>query len=196
MVTAIDKRTALVVIDLQDGIVKMNTAHPASEVVKQSARLAAAFHKAQLPVVVVNVVPFGAPSGKTRTQMPGMPKDEAASKQARAAMEAAGFFTIVPELGARPDDIYVTKNSWNAFYGTSLEEQLQQLGVTGVVLCGIATSIGVEGTARAAYERGYNLTFAEDAMTDLQVSAHENSLKIIFPRIGEVGKTEEIIGYL
>jgi len=196
MVTAIDKKTALVVIDLQDGIVKMNLAYPAAEVVKQSARLVEAFHKAQLPVVVVNVVPFGAPSGKARTQVPGMPKDEAMQQQARAAMEAAGFFTIVPELGARPEDIYVTKKSWNAFFGTELEGELKKHAITGIVLCGIATSIGVEGTARAGYERGYNLTFAADAMSDMQATAHENSLNVIFPRIGEVGKTDEIIELL
>ncbi len=196
MITTLDKHTALVVIDLQDGIVKMKFAHDGPEVVKQSARLVEAFHAAGLPVVLVNVVPFGAPSGKVRTETPGMPKDEAGQKQAREAMEAAGFFTLVPELGARPDDIYVTKRTWNAFYDTNLEQHLKELGVTNIVLCGIATSIGVEGTARAAYERGFNLTFAEDAMTDMVAGAHENSLKVIFPRIGEVDRTDMILEHL
>jgi nicotinamidase-related amidase len=80
MITAIDKKTALVVIDLQKGIVGMNMVHPATDIVRQSARLVAAFHQAGLPVVIVNVVPFGAPSGKVRTQMPGMPKEEAEQK--------------------------------------------------------------------------------------------------------------------
>jgi nicotinamidase-related amidase len=196
MITAIDKNTALVVIDLQKGITGFSLAHPGTEIVRQSARLVDGFHKAGLPVIIVNVVPFGAPSGKVRTQMPGMPKEEEAQKQARAAMEAAGFFDIVPELGARADDIYVTKKTWNAFYDTSLDAELKRLGVTGIVLCGIATSIGVEGTARAAYERGYNLSFAEDAMTDMLASAHDNSFTAIFPRIGEIGTTDEIIGFL
>src|ERR1700744_6567616 len=196
MITALDKNTALVVIDLQDGIVKLNTAHPGAAIVQQSARLVAAFRKAGLPIVIVNVVPFGAPSGKVRTQAPGMPKDEAAQKQAREAMEAAGFFTIVPELGSKPEDIHVTKKTWNAFYDTDLEKELKDRGVTNIVLCGIATSIGVEGTARAAYERGFNLSFAEDAMTDMVASAHENSLNVIFPRLGEVGTTDSVIEFL
>src|ERR1700761_425470 len=170
MISTLDKNTALVVIDLQDGIVKMGMVHPGKTIVQQSARLVEAFRKAGLPIVIVNVVPFGAPSGKVRTQAPGMPKDEAAQKQARTAMEAAGFFTIVPELGSLPEDIYVTKKTWNAFYDTDLEQRLRELGVTNIVLCGIATSIGVEGTARAAYERGFNVTFVEDAMTDLVAS--------------------------
>ena len=125
-----------------------------------------------------------------------MPREEAAQQQARAAMEAAGFFELVPELGAKPDDIYVTKKTWNAFYDTLLEERLNGLGVTNIVLCGIATSIGVEGTARAAHERGFNLSFASDAMTDMVAGAHEHSLTVIFPRIGEVDKTDTIIGHL
>ena len=196
MITTLDKNTALVVIDLQDGIVKMNTAVPGPVIVKQSARLVEAFRRAGLPIVIVNVVPFGAPSGKVRTQAPGLPKDEAAQKQARAAMEAAGFFTIVPELGSRPEDIYITKKTWNAFYDTELEERLKELGVTNIVLCGISTSIGVEGTARAAFERGFNVSFAEDAMTDMLAAAHENSLRVIFPRLGEVGTTDAVIGHL
>ena len=196
MLTTLDKKTALVVIDLQDGIVKMSTVHPGPVIVQQSARLVDAFRKAGLPIVIVNVVPFGAASGKVRTQAPGMPKDEAAQKQARAAMEAAGFFTIVPELGSRPEDIYVTKKTWNAFYDTDLEQRLRELGVTNIVLCGIATSIGVEGTARAAYEQGFNVSFVEDAMTDLLASAHENSLTAIFPRLGEVGTTDSVVELL
>lgn len=193
MISTLDKKTALVVIDLQDGIVKMKMVHPGADIVKKSARLVAAFREAGLPIVIVNVVPFGAPSGQVRTQAPGMPKDAAAQKQARESMEAAGFFSIVPELGSRPDDIYVTKKTWNAFYDTDLEQQLKRLGVTNIVLCGIATSIGVEGTARAAYERGFNVSFAEDAMTDPVASAHENSLRTIFPRLGEIGSTEAIV---
>ncbi len=196
MVTAIDKNTALVVIDLEDGIVKMNLIHPGMDIVRQSARLVDAFRKAGLPIIIVKVKPFGAPSGKVRTQAPGLPKDEAAQQQLMETWEAAGFFTIVPELGAAEDDIYITKKTWNAFYDTPLDEELKRLGVTGIVLCGIATSIGVEGTARAAYERGYNLSFAEDAMTDMVESAHANSLNNIFPRIGEMGTTDEIIDQL
>lgn len=196
MITTLDRNTALVVIDLQDGIVKMNTVHPGGEIVRQSARLVDAFRRAGLPIVIVNVVPFGAPSGKVRTQAPGMPKDEAAQKQVREAMEAAGFFSIVPELGSRPEDIYVTKRTWNAFYDTDLEQRLRELGMTNIVMCGIATSIGVEGTARAAYERGFNVSFVEDAMTDMVAPAHENSLKVIFPRLGEVGTTDAVIEHL
>ena len=90
----------------------------------------------------------------------------------------------------------IQKRQWGAFYGTDLDLQLRRRGISKIVLRGIATSIGVESTARDAWERSYNLTFASDAMTDLYADAHERSLSIIFPRIGEIGTTDEILGKL
>lgn len=108
-----------------------------------------------------------------------------------------GFSDYAEALHADPArDILVLKHQWGAFYGTDLDLQLRRRGVTNIVLCGIATSIGVESTARNAFERAYNLTFASDAMTDVSLEAHERALSIIFPRIGEVGSTEEIIAKL
>jgi len=193
MITAIDLQTALVLIDLQKGIVGMPTAHPAADIIAKSADLLKACRAANFPVVVVNVYPLGAPWTLTRTQSPGLPKDPEAIKQAKAQMEQNGFFDIVPEIEVLENDIRITKSGWNAFYNTTLDETLKGLGVTGIILAGISTSIGVEGTARAASERGYNITFAEDAMTDLHADAHEHSLKNIFPRIGEIDSTENII---
>jgi len=64
------------------------------------------------------------------------------------------------------------------------------------VLTGIATSIGVESTARQAYESGWHVTLATDAMTDINADAHGNSLTRIFPKLGETGTTEEILALL
>ena len=90
----------------------------------------------------------------------------------------------------------MTKRNWGAFYGTDLDLQLRRRGITQVVLAGIATSIGVESTARAAHEHGYQVTLATDAMTDLDPEAHRNSIERIFPRLGERGTTDEVITLL
>ncbi|GAA3366521.1 hypothetical protein GCM10020366_70460 [Saccharopolyspora gregorii] len=87
----------------------------------------------------------------------------------------------------------VTKRNWGAFHGTDLDVQLRRRGVTQIVLGGIATSLGVESTARAAHEHGYHVTLATDAMTDLDAEAHRNSLERIFPRLGETGTTDEVV---
>ena len=196
MITEIDPKTALVLIDLQKGIAALPVAHPVAGILEKSAALVAAFRAKNLPLVIVHVNPLGAKWTQARVESSSAPKGEEAIKQARAAMEQAGFFDIVAEIKTQPDDIFITKTTWGAFYNTDLDEQLQKRGVTGIVLAGIATSIGVEGTARGASERGYNITFAKDAMTDMHLSAHENSLSTIFPRIGEVDDTAAIIAKL
>ena len=92
--------------------------------------------------------------------------------------------------------ITVTKRSWGAFTNTGLYERLKKLGVTQVVIGGVATSIGVESTARQAHEHGFHVTLAVDAMTDMNPDAHHNSITRIFPRLGETGTTDEIIELL
>ena len=177
--TAIDPMTALVVIDLQRGLVGMPCAHPIGPVIANARALADAFRARRLPVVLVNVI-GGAP-GRTeapRRDMGALPAD---------------FAQIVPELGQRADDICVTKRTWGAFAGTGLAEQLHALEVTQVVVAGIATATGVESSARQAYEAGFNVTLAIDAMTDTRPAAHDYAIANVFPRLGETGTTAAII---
>jgi nicotinamidase-related amidase len=103
---------------------------------------------------------------------------------------------LIPELDQQPTDIVVLKRQWGAFYGTDLDLQLRRRGLTMIVICGIATEFGVESTARDAYELGYELIFAEDAMTGSSEESHANSVERIFPRMGRVRSTEEIVAAL
>lgn len=183
MITVLDKNTALVLIDLQNMVVKMAPEHQVAPVIKNSAKLVASFREARLPVVVVNVNPVGSAASKTR-------KDLVRPVSGTLPENA---LDIIPEIKVEDGDIRITKQTWNAFYETALHAELQQKGITGIVLAGVATSIGVEGTARSANERGYHIAFASDAMTDLITEAHAHSFKYIFPRLGEVGTTDEII---
>jgi nicotinamidase-related amidase len=180
-VTTLDPKTALVVIDLQKGIVGMPTAHPTSDIVRHAAALADAFRARGLPVVLVNVA-GGAPGrAETPRRLDGMPE---------------GWTDLVPELRVQPQDIRVTKHTWGAFASTDIDARLRHSGITQVVIAGVATSIGVESTARQAYEHGYNVTLAIDAMTDMNAECHTNSTTRIFPRLGETGTTQEIIDLL
>ena len=107
-----------------------------------------------------------------------------------------GWTVLIPELDAQPTDLLVTKKTWGAFSSTTLDAQLKALGVTQVVVTGVSTSAGVESTARFAYELGYNVTLATDAMTDTNADAHANSVDLVFPRLGETGTTAEILELL
>jgi nicotinamidase-related amidase len=180
-VTALDPNIALILIDLQKGIVSYPTAHPAAGVVRNAGRLAQAFRAHDLPVVLVNVI-GGAPGR---------------AEQARPAGERPpDWAELVPELDPQPRDHRVSKRTWGAFTQTGLEHYLRERGVTQVVLAGISTSIGVESTARQAHELGFHVTLATDAMTDLHAEAHDNSISRIFPRLGETGSTQEILNLL
>ena len=179
--TALDPRSALLVIDLQKGIVGMETAHPAAGVVANAAALAAAFRRRGLPVVLVTV--SGAPPGRTEVS-------------SNVADLPAGWDELVPELAPHPTDHRVVKRTWGAFTNTDLDPYLKNRGVTQVVIAGIATSLGVESTARHARELGFNVALATDAMTDRSAAAHENSVARIFPRLGETGTTAEVIARL
>ncbi len=140
-----------------------------------------------MPVFLVRVTP--SPDGKDRLcpiadspmQFPSPPPDWA---------------EIVPELGPKQGDFVITKHQWGAFYGTDLDLQFRRRGITTMLLCGISTNIGVESTARFAYEFGYNQVFAEDAMAALSAEEHAFTVARIFPRIGRVRKTAEILADL
>ncbi len=103
-----------------------------------------------------------------------------------------GWTDLVPELGSDPHDILITKHRWGAFTGTDLDDQLRQRGVTQLVIGGVSTSIGVETTARSAYELGYHVVLAVDAMLDRDPACHEHSIARIFPRLGEPSTADAI----
>ena len=180
--TVLDPNTALILIDLQQGIVNLPLAHPAASVIANAAQLARAFRAAEKPVVLVNVA-AGAPG---RTETPRRLPDPL----------PPNWTDLVPDLAPAPTDIRLTKRSWGAFATTDLGARLDQLGITQVVIGGISTSIGVESTARQAYEHGFNVTLALDAMTDTNKTAHDHAQSYIFPRIGETGTTADILALL
>jgi nicotinamidase-related amidase len=181
-VTTLDPNTALIVIDLQKGIATGDFLHPIAGIIDRTRALLNIFRAKKLSVVLVNVA--GRAPGRTeqgpRTNM-SFPD---------------GWTDLLPELDQQPNDLVVTKRSWGAFATTDLEKQLRARGITQVVVTGIATSVGVEATARQAYEQGFNVTLATDAMTDIRSEAHQYSLINVFPRLGETGLTTEIISLL
>ncbi|MFP3606854.1 cysteine hydrolase family protein [Paraburkholderia sp. SIMBA_053] len=179
--TRMDRETALIVIDLQKMVASIPTVHPFANVLENASHLAATFREHGLPVVLVNVV--GMAPGRTEQHHVG------------SALQA-GWSELLPELNQQPEDHLISKKTWGAFTGTGLEAHLRSSGVTQVVVCGVATSMGVESTARQAHELGFNVTLAVDAMTDISAQAHANSLEQIFPRLGETADSREIVALL
>lgn len=173
------KRTALVIIDLQAMMLQRNTQpYSAAEVLAKSAELADAV-RASGGLVVCVALSFNPDlrDRLTQTTDSGIASGE----------PPAGYDVIAPELRPEsPGTIIVRKRQWGAFYGTDLEMQLRRRGIDSVILTGISTNIGIESTARDAYERGFQLYFVKDAMATSSNEEHAYPVQYIFPRLGHV----------
>jgi nicotinamidase-related amidase len=177
-ISTLDAKAALVVIDLQQGIVRMPVAHPIEGVIRNAVALVEAFRARKLPVVLVNV--DGAPPGR-------------AERSFKLDSMPAGWTELIPELNRQPGDHLVTKQTRGAFTNTDLEKYLKANGVTQLVVVGVATSSGVESTARQAHELGFHVVLVTDAMTDSDADAHHNSVTRIFPKMSETGTTRQLL---
>ena len=176
--------TALIVVDLQRGIVARPAApHSSAEVVERCAKLADAFRQAKALVVLVHVA-FADDRERLKPE---------ADSPAPSGPLPPDWSEIVPEIRPRPGDIVIIKRQWGAFYGTALDLQLRRRGIRTLVYGGIATNFGVESTARDAYERGFEQVFVEDAMSGLTAEAHQFAITTIFPRMGRVRSTDDVL---
>ena len=180
--STIDPTPALIVVDLQKGFLGAPTKpYPVEQAIRQSALLAKAFRAHGLPVALVNVE--GAAPGRTEAGHGG-------------GARPADWSELAEPLDVQPGDIRVTKQRWNALHETPLNAELARRGATQVIVTGVATSIGVESTARAAYDLGYHVVLATDAITDVDAAAHANSVEHVFPKLGETASVERILGLL
>jgi nicotinamidase-related amidase len=179
------QKTAVVVIDLQKGISSIPTEpYSSGVVIENSAKLLTAARKNKMPVFLVHVTPS--------PDMKDALRPVAETSFVRSGFDP-GWSEFVPELNIQPDDFLITKHQWGAFYGTDLDLQLRRRGIDTIILCGIATNFGVESTARSAYELGYNQIFVEDAMSARSKEEHAYPVKYIFPRLGLIRNTQEVL---
>ena len=180
-ISTLDPTTALLVVDLQKGTAGLPTAHPMKDVVNNAVALLDAFRSRGLPVVLINV----------DARAPGR-----AERSFSTAGMSAGWSEFLPELNRQTSDHAVTKRTWGAFTNTGLEQHLRARDVTQIVVTGVATSAGVESTARQAHELGFNVALAVDAMTDMDAEAHQNSVMRIFPKMSETDTTQQLLDLL
>ena len=182
------EKTAIVVIDLQKGITAIKTEpYAAGVVIENTVKLLNAARKNNMPIFLVHVTP--SPDLKDVLR----PVAETSYPMSGYNPEWSAF---VPELDIQSGDFQIIKHQWGAFYGTELDLQMRRRGIDTIILCGVATNFGVESTARYAFELGYNQIFAEDAMAARSKEEHEYPIKNIFPRLGLIRKTEELLEYL
>ncbi len=185
----IDKpSTVLVVIDLQKGIVEVpSEPHSSGVVVANAAKLAQSFRKNLMPIFLVRVTPSGDEKDRLKPIADQAPTN---------VQRPENWAEIVPELGPEPGDFVITKRQWGAFHGTELDLQLRRRSIATLVLCGISTNLGVESTARFAFEYGYQQIFVEDATSARSENEHSHTMTRIFTRLGRVRTTEQVLSAL
>jgi nicotinamidase-related amidase len=177
------KKTALVLIDLNNAILSFNTApYTAPQVVEKSRKLAEAFRAAGVPVVYVTVDfnNFLKPAADQPFDMGDKPIPAVATE-------------IAPSAGFQAGDILLVKRHWGAFAGTNLEQQLKARGIDTVVLTGISTNHGVESTARQGIGLGFAFVLVEDACAGMDAEQHRFAFETIFPRLARVRTAEEVL---
>jgi nicotinamidase-related amidase len=186
MTTLIPQTTALVMIDLQNGILRMpGGPRSGAQVVASALDLATRVRTAGGCVVWVRVAyslnfadalvqPVDLPTPRPQNGLP------------------AGWSDLAEGLAAE-GDIHIVKRQWGAFHGTELDLQLRRRHVETVVLGGVATNFGVESTARQAWEHGYSVVLVEDACAGVNAELHEVAIKHIFPRISRVIQSDELV---
>jgi nicotinamidase-related amidase len=181
MIALNPKSTALVLIDLQNGILGRKLEPlSAEELLEAGKALARRFRAEGAPVVLVNAAPVTESKPRAVDELSPLPKTL-----------PAGFVDLAPGL-AEPGDLKITKTSWGAFSVPELDRELRKRGVRAVVLGGVATQFGVESTARQAWELGYELVIVRDATTSIAIEAHDNSMRRIFPRIARVTESDAL----
>ncbi len=181
------EKVALVLIDLQNGIAGRELSpHTSEEVLQNASKLVKAFSDKGAFIVLVRVSTI---DGKDMVK----PKTDL---KATGMKYPEGWDNLVPEIADTKNAHIVTKRQWGAFYGTDLDLQLRRRGIDTIILGGISTNIGVDTTAREAYQNGYNQIFVEDAMTAVTKEEHDYVCKYIFPRIGKLRSTKEIVSSL
>jgi nicotinamidase-related amidase len=181
MIALDPKSTALVLIDLQNGILGRQLAPVSAEdLLERGKALARRFRAGGAPVVLVNV----------RPPLDG-PERQVDEPSALPKVLPAGFADFPPGL-AEPGDILITKSTWGAFFRTDLDAELRKRSVRTIVLGGVATHIGVDTTARQAWELGYELVIARDVASSMGVEPHEMTLRYVFPRIARVTDSDAL----
>lgn len=176
--------TALVLIDLQEGILPFaGGPYAAEDVVHRADKLATLCRQRGATVILVRVgwsADFGdAPRQTVDHPNTGGPLPD-------------NWLTFASGLHVIDSDIRIIKHQWGAFYGTDLDLQLRRRGIDTLILGGISTNIGVESTARSAWEHGYNLVIAEDLCSAGSTEQHQSSMTHIFPRIARVRNSADI----
>lgn len=196
------KKTALIVVDLQNGFMKEGVAHAlcemAPKIVPNVNRLAAAVRETGGTVVwIKNTFTDETLSSWSHLhEFLSLPARTA--KRIAAMSEGTEGHELWAELVTAPEDLTVKKLRFSAFIqgSSDLEAQLRARGIDTVLITGTVTNVCCESTARDAMMLNFKTLMVSDANAAANDTEHANSLIAFYLTFGDVMTTDEVIGCL
>ena len=201
MALELDKRqTAVLVMDLENDLIHEEGAFKDfgfaqmvkdNDVLAKTNSLLAAARQAQVKVIYVSV--------KFRSGHPEVSRNTGlfqAVVEANALVEGTWGAEIHEAVKPREGEPVVTKRAVSAFAASDLEKILQASGINTLVLSGVATNFVVEGTAREAADRGYNVVVVGDCCASMSQEAHDSALTTALPFLATLTTSDEVAAAL
>lgn len=100
---------------------------------------------------------------------------------------------IIDELHVTDADYMIPKHRKSAFFQTKLELSLRARQIDTIILCGSAIPSGIAATVYSAQDYDINVIVVRDACNPKAGSVHDVFMNNVFPRIGRVRTTDEVL---
>jgi biuret amidohydrolase len=166
-------------------------------VIPTAARLVEAFRRAERPVVFTRHGPLLADGSDMIARRRRRDSDALELTSAPALWHSGTLeHEVIEQLEPRPGELVVEKNTSSAFNSTGIEWLLRNLGVTTLVVIGVATDMCVETTARDAADRGFDVIVVEDATMTYYERHHRAALSGFARVFGYVWESGRVLSEL
>ena len=196
------EKTALLFFDILNGYVpasepgKQRTAKPW---IQNAVRLGKAGRAARLPVFFAkgNHRPDGATNAliltDTNNSLTPWPNGEV-TKSKMHVIAGDRSSDVLADLEPKPEDYYIVKYRWSAFFQTYLDLALRTRGIDTIIVSGGSTDVGVASTLYSGRDLDYNMIVVSDACgTSHDQRAHDMMMELVFPRMSRVRTTDQVI---
>ena len=117
-------------------------------------------------------------------------------KRTSHCLEGSWGAQVIDELEPRPDDLYIVKRRYSAFFNTDLDLTLRDLRVDTLVIIGVVTNICVRSTVHDGFFLGYQVVVPEDCVAATGPREQESSLYDIGTHFGIVADSEQVTAAL
>ena len=196
------KKTALLFFDILNGYVAQpepDKARVLKPWIQNAVKLSRAGRAAGLPVFFAkgNHRPDGATNAliitDTNNSLTPWPNGEV-TKTKMHVIAGDKSSDVLADLEPKPDDYFIVKYRWSAFFQTYLDLALRSRAIDTIIISGGSTDVGVTSTMYSGRDLDYNMIVASDACgTSHDQRAHDMLMEIVFPRMARVRTTEQVL---